>query len=121
MAYNRERENYRIPRIVKSPYFRKLRDLIDGDNGNKQITDCAPKEPKLMNQCMVFEWMDTDLWQLPSEPFRSGSKLPRVVSRSVLKALVVLDELGGVHGGSYSYNFNFDVHVLLTHVWIDQM
>lgn len=35
--------------------------------------------------------MYTDFWQLPSGPCRSGSELPRIVSRSVLKALVILD------------------------------
>lgn len=35
--------------------------------------------------------MYADFWQLPSGPCRSGSELPRIVSRSVLKALVVLD------------------------------
>lgn len=46
---------------------------------------------------MVFEWMDTDLWQLPSKPFRSSSLLPRIISRSLLYALVVFDEEDGVH------------------------
>ena len=46
---------------------------------------------------MVFEWMDTDLWQLPSKPFRSGSPLPRIVAQSVLEALVVFDSEDGVH------------------------
>ena len=48
-------------------------------------------------QCMVFEWMDTDLWQLSSKPFRSGSELPRIVARSILEALVVFDSEEGVH------------------------
>lgn len=46
---------------------------------------------------MVFEWMDTDLWQLPSRPFRSGSDLPRIVSRSLLEALAVIESEDGVH------------------------
>jgi hypothetical protein len=36
--------------------------------------------------------MDTNFWELASWPCRSGSRLPRIVSRSVLKALVVPDE-----------------------------
>lgn len=46
---------------------------------------------------MVFEWLDTDLWQLPSKPFRSGSELPRTVARSILEALAVFDGEEGVH------------------------
>lgn len=46
---------------------------------------------------MVFEWMDTDLWQLSSKPFRSGPELPRIVARSVLEALAVFDGEEGVH------------------------
>ena len=49
-------------------------------------------------QAMVFEWMDTDLWHLPSKPFRSGSPLPRIIARSLLEALVVIGDLGGTHG-----------------------
>jgi hypothetical protein len=109
VVYSRERGNYSIPRIVQSPYIRKLRDFIDGDNVNERSTE--PKESKPENQCMVFEWMDADLWQLPSESFRSSSKLPRIVTRSVLEALAVLDELGGVHTGLDLYNSPFDDHL----------
>jgi hypothetical protein len=80
-----------------------------------------PKSPSRRIMCMVFEWMDTDLWQLPSESFRSSSKLPRRVTRSVLEALAVLDELGGVHTGLDLYNSPFDDHLLTTYGWIDQM
>ena len=49
---------------------------------------------------MILEWMDLDLWQLrPSDKYRSDSKLPMVVARSVLEALVVIDDLGGIHTG----------------------
>lgn len=70
---------------------------------------------------MVFEWMDTDLWQLPSEPFRAGSKLPRIVARSVLEALLVLDELTGVHSGLDLSKADFGGHVLMADGWADQM
>lgn len=46
---------------------------------------------------MVFEWMDTDLWQLPSKRFRSGSELPRTVARSLLNALAVFEDEDGVN------------------------
>jgi hypothetical protein len=47
--------------------------------------------------------MDTDFRKLPSGPCRSGSELPRTVSRSVLKALVVLD--GSICHEPYSPKF----------------
>ena len=65
-------------------------DLIGYD---EPATTESPQQP----QCMVFEWMDTDLWQLPSGPFRSGSQLPRIVARSILEALAVTDGEQGVH------------------------
>ena len=37
------------------------------------------------------EWMDKNLCQLPSKPFRPGSSLPQVVARFVLEALAVFD------------------------------
>lgn len=46
---------------------------------------------------MIFEWMDSDLWQIPSKSFRSGSRLPRIIARSVLNALDVFDKEDGVH------------------------
>jgi hypothetical protein len=103
VAFTRELDSYSIKRIKDSPCFRKLRDLIDVDKWSERNSDDSEsKELEMMtkNECMVFEWMDTDLWQLPSEPFRSGSSpLPRIVARSLLEALVVLEELGGVHSG----------------------
>lgn len=68
-----------------------MRDLV----GHKQSHDI--EDPAPQPQCMVFEWMDTDLWQLPSGPFRSGSKLPKIVAKSVLGALAVFHDLNGVH------------------------
>lgn len=41
--------------------------------------------------------MDSGLWNLPAEQYRSGSKLPKVIARSILEALVVIQELGGTH------------------------
>ena len=65
-------------------------DIIGHDEPT--TTESSPQP-----QCMVFEWMDTDLWQLPSGPFRSGSQLPRNVARSILEALAVTDGEYGVH------------------------
>ncbi len=105
--YNRERRTYALPSISQSPYIRTLVDIIGHDVDDYQNEHSQadiksqkdvlsqPQEPQ--PRCMVFEWMDTDLWQLPSKPFRSGSPLPRIVARSILEALVVFDSEDGVH------------------------
>jgi len=61
-----------------------------GHAQNEEGEDAQP-------QYMVFEWMDSDLWQQPSEPFRSGSQVPRIVAKAVLEALAVFADVDGVH------------------------
>src|SRR4051812_46299691 len=93
-CYEREVENYEIDSIASSPYIRKLVDLIGHDKDGNDI------KSRSQPQCMVLEWMDSDLWQLrPSDRYRSGSKLPMIIAKSVLEALVVIDDLGGIHTG----------------------
>ncbi|KAL2070070.1 hypothetical protein VTL71DRAFT_14750 [Oculimacula yallundae] len=87
--YKRELRNYSFESIANSPFIRSMIDTI----GHDQKASENPSRP----QCMVFEWMDTDLWQLPSQPFRTGSELPRIVARSLLEALAILEDEGGVH------------------------
>lgn len=85
--YNRGLRNYGFDSIAKSPFVRSMIDLIGHDDQQK---------PSQL-PCMVFEWMDTDLWQLPSKRFRSRPQLPRIVARSILEALVVMNSENGVH------------------------
>ena len=100
--YNRERRNYALLSVSQSLYIRTMLDIIGHDADDSQIKQ-PPANTKTQEevlsqpQAMVFEWMDTDLWQLPSKPFRSGSLLPRIIARSVLEALVVFDSEDGVH------------------------
>lgn len=97
-AYEQEYENYNVAAINQCPYIRSRLDLIGHDS--ETMEESQPK-------CVVFERMDTDLWQLPSENFRSGSQLPRVVAHSVLKALTLLHEIGGIHTDvSYLHPFS---------------
>jgi len=100
--YNRERRTYNVPSISKSPYIRALLDDISPNIDRKKVEadggeDNSPVVSGEQLQSMVFEWMDTDLWQLPSKPFRPSSVMPRIVARSVLEALVVLASEDGVH------------------------
>ena len=87
--YNRERRCYAIDKISQCPYIRTIIEVIGDDEPDENASS--------QTKCMVFEWMDTDLWQLPSKPFRSGSQLPRVIARSLLYALAVFERDGGIH------------------------
>ena len=89
--YERERGCYERDGIARSPHIRALLDLIGHDESEPHTSDASRP------QCMVFEWMDTDLWQLPSGGLRPGSQVPRIVAKSVLEALAVVDDLKGVH------------------------
>ena len=98
-ALRRERNNYLIPGIRSSPYIRKQYDILECDSGldtdlpQADETDTAPPG-------MVFEWMDYDLWHVPSERFRQDSVLPKVISRSVLSALALLKtQYDAIHTG----------------------
>ncbi|KAI9678773.1 MAG: hypothetical protein M1817_005830 [Caeruleum heppii] len=91
IPYDREKVYYDSEVITQSPYIRSRRDVIGHDEGQD-----GPQSSR-QRPCMVFEWMDTDLWQLPSESFRSGSLLPKIVAKSALQALILFDRMDGVH------------------------
>lgn len=52
---------------------------------------------------MVFEWMDSNLWDLRPFGKMQNPGLPRVVARSVLEALKVFEGMNAVHTGSNLY------------------
>ena len=89
VVFEREKHNYELPGIAASPYIRSLVDVVDSNTD----TNLVSQPP-----CMVFEWMDTDIWHLPSEQYRS-SKLPKIIAKSLLRALVTIKEQGGTHTG----------------------
>ena len=60
VVFEREQRNYDLPEIAASPYIRSLIDIVDSD-----IDTSLASQPR----CMVFEWMDTDIWSLPSEQY----------------------------------------------------
>jgi len=88
-ALRRERNNYLIPGMRSSPYIRSQYNILERDPHSgedpPQADETATAPPG-----MVFEWMEYDLWQVPSEQFRRNSVLPKVISRSVLSALALL-------------------------------
>lgn len=85
----RERNNHCIPGIRTSPYIRSQYDVVEDETDLDQ-----PVSPRdyydTFPAGLVFELMETDLWRVPSAPFRQNSFLPKVISRSVLSALVLL-------------------------------
>lgn len=89
VLYSREVNNYEFDCIKHSPYIRSMREVIDD-------TD----------QCMVFEWMDSDIWSLRRKQGPPNSLLLKTVARSVLGALVAFVDMDGeglaVHTGKAS-------------------
>lgn len=95
----RERNNYLIPGIRSSPYIRKQYDILKGDPYSGEDPPQAD-ETATAPSGMVFEWMEHDLWHVPSERFRQNSTLPKVICRSVLSALALLKtQYDAIHTG----------------------
>ncbi len=89
VEYNRERRCYGVESIAQSPYIRRMHESIGhAQSGEGEDTQL---------QYIVFEWMDSDLCHQSSEPFRSGSQVPRIVAKAVLEALAIFANVGGVH------------------------
>lgn len=83
------------PAIQGCRYIRQTVDIIE--KGEQE--DWA-SSPPFVNKRMVLEWMDTDLWLFCpfGNPF-SNPYLPAIVTKSILEALVVFQQTGGVHTG----------------------
>ncbi|KAF7510529.1 hypothetical protein GJ744_006375 [Endocarpon pusillum] len=97
IALRRERNVYLIPGIRSSPYIRSQLDILasdeDRNRSQPKVEDLDTAPPG-----MVFEWMEYDLWHVPSERFRHNSILPKVISRSILSALALLKtEYDAIH------------------------
>lgn len=94
VLYRREQNVYQFNCIRESPYIRAMRESIDN------ITD----------KCLVFEWMDSDLWSLRNFKQPPNSPLLKTVAKSTLNALSAFSDMDGqgpaVHTGmilDYSY------------------
>lgn len=93
---DREHHSHQHPTIKSSPYIRRLQDVIGtfgaGDEEEKAESEDAP--------CLVFEWMENVLWKVRSDAFRQNLILPKVIAKSVLSALNLLDtEYDAIHSG----------------------
>lgn len=47
--------------------------------------------------CLVFEWMEHVVWDVPVEPYRQKSVLPKVIAWLVLEALNVFVSVNAMH------------------------
>lgn len=95
----RERINYLIPGIRSSPYIRRHYDILRRDSASVEDHGQVD-ETAIAPLGMVFEWMDYDLWHVPSERFRQDSVLPKVIARSVLSALALFKtQYNAIHTG----------------------
>lgn len=106
VIYQREADVYEFDCIRESPYIRSLHEVVDNDT----------------DKCMVFQWMDSDLWSLRKQRHQLNPQLPKIVAKSVLKALVAFDYMdgqgAGVHTGESWSRFDIDLYgwwLLLTH------
>ena len=100
MVLTREYEIYEGPGPVKTnPFIRKLHDVVGHwemvDERGRAGFDKSSEDPP----CLVFEWMDDVLWNARAEPYRENSVLPKVIARSVLKALDLFATANAMHTG----------------------
>ncbi|QKX62665.1 uncharacterized protein TRUGW13939_09826 [Talaromyces rugulosus] len=93
LALEWELRAHQLPAIKPSPYIRQTLDVIE----KREDEDWGPSPPSITKR-IVLEWMDTDLWLArPFDKSFSNPRLPQIVARSILEALVVFQEMQGVH------------------------
>ncbi|KAI9730974.1 MAG: hypothetical protein M1834_005435 [Cirrosporium novae-zelandiae] len=74
-----EVNTYQYNCIAKSPYIRFLREYIN--NGE--------------SDCLVFEWMDSILWETKEENTQAKAKVFKTVAKSCLEALATFRDMDG--------------------------
>lgn len=96
VLYEREVDVYEFDCIRKSPYIRSMCEAVD--NGT--------------DKCMIFEWMEHDLWSLRHQRKALNSAFPKTVAKSVLQALTEFSNMdgqgAGVHTGKCLFSPYFD-------------
>ncbi|KAM5437511.1 hypothetical protein McanMca71_000876 [Microsporum canis] len=93
LRVERELRAHQLPVIKECPYIRQVVDVIE----KGEHEDWSPSPPTIQKR-LVLEWMDTDLWLVRpfGKPF-SNPRLPQIVARSMLEALLVFQRVKGVH------------------------
>jgi hypothetical protein len=99
VSLNREHNIYHMPDIASSPYIPALYDTVGSFEVEELSRFGVPaKDPS----CLVFEWMETDLHSLSSYQYRRNSRLPKIISKSVLSALDMFRRYNGTYTGKHS-------------------
>jgi hypothetical protein len=98
LLMERELRAHQLPVIKECPYIRQAVDVIE-----KGEQEDWSSSQSTINKRIVLEWMETNLWHVRpfDKPF-SNPKLPQIVARSILEALLVFQRMKGVHTGRYS-------------------
>ena len=97
ICLRRENDNYKLPAIASCQYIRTLVDIIGPKGVDTQVDNEFTMKESL---CLVFEWMEQDLRTLPSDQFRENSNLPKIIAKSVLSALALLqNQYNAIHTG----------------------
>ncbi|EDO01264.1 predicted protein [Sclerotinia sclerotiorum 1980 UF-70] len=79
----------RIPPIFLLDVVENEREF---ENDNVQSNTASKSESESESHFyLIFEWMENDLKSIPSSQFRTGS-LPKIVAKSVLEALALIQE-----------------------------
>ncbi|KAL8722864.1 MAG: hypothetical protein Q9181_007408 [Wetmoreana brouardii] len=81
----RELDVYRLPSIAKSPWFRKMHDVI----GEPQNFDDGTSKPV---PCLALEWMDHTLADLPCANAMRSYSIMKAVIETVMSSCVVLGD-----------------------------
>jgi hypothetical protein len=92
---SRERElgTHQVPGIRVCPHIRQLQDVIERvENEHKKL---------------VLGCMDTDLWKIRPYNKLANPKLPQIVARAILEALLVFQRLHAVHTGGVFTTISF--------------
>ncbi|KAF2458299.1 kinase-like domain-containing protein [Lineolata rhizophorae] len=87
----REYDAYNIPGVSSSPFCRKMCDII----GNLEDFDNTGES----TPCLVFEWLDCTLKEIPSEQHRQNHGLLAALAEAILSSLVPLGKEHKVHTG----------------------
>ncbi|KLJ05802.1 hypothetical protein EMPG_09321 [Blastomyces silverae] len=93
LVLERELHAHQLSYVQGCKFIRQAVDIIE----KSEHDNWTPSLPSV-NKRIVFEWMDTDLWQIRpfGKPF-SNPKLPAIVTKSILEALFVFQQTSNVH------------------------
>lgn len=79
VIYQTEANCYGYRCVAESPYIRALHEVVDNDT----------------DRCMVFEYLDTDLWSLRARAQELGQPFLKATARSILEAVKAFSDMDG--------------------------